>query len=184
MDTTEVMTRTKWSIDPMQSEISFKVEHLLMTNMMGVFEEFDAGIYTTGEDFMAIEINLRINVASLNTGDPKRDEHLKSAAFFDVENHKQVTFSGNTLQNTSKYGSYDLYGELTIKGLTQQIKLEVEFEAAKKHVGEFEKAGFSAKGKINPEEWGLNMNNVLEAGDILLSNAVRINCEIELIKES
>jgi len=96
METTEVNTKTKWVIDPAHSEIGFKIKHLMFTNVRGRFKEFDASIYTTGEDFMSAEIDFWINPSSINTGDEKRDAHLRSADFFDVENFKEINFTGNT----------------------------------------------------------------------------------------
>ena len=95
METTAVATKTKWGIDPAHSEIGFKVKHLMITNVRGEFKEFDGSIYTTGEDFMTAEIDFWINPASVTTGDEKRDAHLKSADFFDVENFKEINFTGN-----------------------------------------------------------------------------------------
>ena len=90
------LEKVKWGIDPTHSEISFKVKHLMITNVKGVFKEFDASIYTTGEDFMTSEVDFWMNPASVDTGDAKRDEHIKSTDFFDVENYKEINFTGNT----------------------------------------------------------------------------------------
>src|SRR4051812_29800101 len=118
------MKKQKWSIDAVHSEIGFKVKHLMITNVKGSFKEFDASIYTTAENFITSEIDFWVNPASIDTGDTRRDEHLKSADFFDVENHKQITFKGNTYEAADNDGSYELYGDLTIKGITKQIKLD------------------------------------------------------------
>ncbi|MCY7410692.1 MAG: YceI family protein, partial [Chitinophagales bacterium] len=142
-------TRVKWSIDPVHSEIAFKVKHLMITNVRGVFKEFDASIYTTGEDFMTSEIDFWMNPASIDSGDAKRDEHLKSVEFFDAENHKQITFTGNTYEKVDNDGSYTLYGDLTIKGITKQIKLNIEFGGVKMDPWGNEKAGFTINGIIN-----------------------------------
>ena len=155
MKTAEVITKTKWGIDPVHSEISFKIKHLMITNVRGVFKEFEASIYTTGEDFMSVEIDFWLNPSSIDTGDAKRDEHLKSPDFFDVENHKQITFTGNTYEQVDKDGSFELYGELTIKGISKQIKLDVEFGGIMKDPWGNEKAGFAINGKINRKDWGL-----------------------------
>src|SRR4030095_2446311 len=127
METTAVTTKTKWGIDPVHSEISFKVKHLMITNVRGTFKEFDASIYTTGEDFMSAEIDFWLNPASVDTRDEKRDAHLRSADFFDVENFKEINFTANTYEDVDHDGSYELYGDLSIKGITRQIKLDVEF---------------------------------------------------------
>jgi polyisoprenoid-binding protein YceI len=127
METTEVNTKIKWVIDPAHSEIGFKAKYLMFTNVRGSFKEFDASIYTTGEDFLSAEVDFWINPASINTGDEKRDAHLRSADFFDVENFKEINFTGNTYERIDNESRYKLYGDLTIKGIKKQIKLDVEF---------------------------------------------------------
>jgi polyisoprenoid-binding protein YceI len=184
METTATATKTKWGIDPMHSEIGFKVKHLMFTNVRGSFKEYDASIYTTGDDFMSAEIDLWINPASVNTGDEKRDAHLKSADFFDVENFKEINFTGNTYEKVDNDGSYTLYGDLTIKGIKKQVKLQVEFGGVMKDPWGNEKAVFNINGKINRKDWGLNWNAALETGGVLVSEDVWINCEIQLAKQA
>ena len=174
------LTKTKWGIDHAHSEIGFRVKHLMIANVRGTFKEFDASIYTTEEDFMSAEIDFWLNPASINTGDEKRDAHLRSADFFDVENFKEINFTANTYKNADKNGSYELYGDLTIKGIKKQIKLDVEFGGVVKDPWKNHKAVFSINGKINRKDWGLNWNTALETGGVLVSEAVWINCEVQL----
>jgi polyisoprenoid-binding protein YceI len=183
MKTTAEPTKVKWILDPVHSEIAFKVKHLMITNVKGEFKEFDASIYTSGEDFMTSEIDFWLNPASIDTRDPKRDEHLKSADFFDVENHKQISFTGNTYEKVDGDGSYVLYGDLTLKGIKKQIKLDVEFGGVMKDPWGNEKAGFSINGKINRKDWGLTWNAALEAGGVLVSDDVSISCEVQLVRQ-
>ena len=180
----ETLVKTKWGIDTIHSEVAFKVKHLMISNVKGVFKEFDASIYTTGEDFMTSEIDFWLNPASIDTGAADRDTHLKSADFFDVENHKQITFIGDTYENVDNDGSYTLWGDLTIKGITKKIKLDVEFGGIMKDPWGNEKAGFTINGKINRKDWELNWNAALEAGGVLVGDEIRISCDIELIKAS
>jgi polyisoprenoid-binding protein YceI len=180
----ENLVKTKWGLDPAHSEIAFKVKHLMITNVKGVFKEFEASIYTTDDDFMTSEIDFWMNAASVDTGAPDRDTHLKSPDFFDVENHKQISFKGNTYEKVDNDGSYTLYGDLTIKGISKQIKLDVEFGGVMKDPWGNEKAGFSINGKINRKDWGLNWNAALEAGGVLVSDEVRISCEVQLVRQS
>lgn len=175
--------KTKWTIDPAHSEIAFKVKHLMITNVKGVFSEFDASVYTTGNDFMSAEIDFWMNPGSVKTGDEKRDGHLASADFFDVENFKEVTFRANSFENVDNDGSYELWGDLTIKGITKKIKLDVEFGGIMKDPWGNEKAGFTINGKINRKDWGLNWNAALEAGGVLVSETVSISCEVQLTKQ-
>jgi len=181
MANTETLTKTKWVIDPAHSEIAFKVKHLMITNVKGVFKEYEASIYTTGNDFMTAEIDFWMNPASVDTGDEKRDAHMKSADFFDVENFKEIRFVGNSYEKAGD-DKYILWGDLTIKDITRKIKLDVEFAGTMKDPWGTEKAGFNINGKINRKDWGLNWNAALEAGGVLVSDTVNISCEIQLLK--
>ncbi|MBI3510269.1 MAG: polyisoprenoid-binding protein [Bacteroidetes bacterium] len=183
METTATTTKTKWGIDSMHSEIGFKVKHLMFTNVRGTFKEYQASILTTGDDFMSAEIDFSLNPASINTGDEKRDAHLKSADFFDVENFKEINFTGNTYEKSDNNGSYTLYGDLTMKGIKKQVKLQVEFGGIVKDPWGNQKAVFNINGKINRKDWGLNWNAALETGGVLVSEDVWINCEVQLTKQ-
>lgn len=176
--------KEKWVIDPTHSEIEFKVKHLMVTNVKGKFREFEASIYTTGDDFMSAEIDCWINVDSVDTGNADRDKHLKSADFFDAEKHKEITFRANTVENIDSDGSYELWGELSIRGITKKIKLDVEFGGIVKDPWGNEKAAFTINGKLNRKDWELNWNAALEAGGVLVSDEVRINCEIQLVRSA
>ena len=176
--------KTKWGIDTAHSEIGFKIKHLMVANVRGSFREFDASIYTTGEDFMTAEVDFWVDPSSINTNDEKRDGHLTSADFFDVENFKEINFTGNTYTEVDKDGSYELYGDLTIKGIKKQVKFSVEFGGVVKDPWGNEKAIFTVNGKINRKDWGLTYNAALETGGLLLGEDVWINCELQLVKQS
>jgi polyisoprenoid-binding protein YceI len=182
MDKAEA-TKTKWGIDPSHSEIGFKVKHLMITNVKGVFKEFNATILTTGDDFKNAEINFSMNPASIYTGDEKRDGHLKSADFFDMENHKEISFISRTLKNTDHEGNYEMNGDLTIKGITKPVTLKVEFTGMMKDPWGNQKAGFTMNGKVNRKDWGLNWNVPLEAGGVLVGEDVIITADVQLIKQ-
>jgi len=126
MGTVEVLNTTKWNLDLFHSEIGFNVKHSIVTKLSGLFKEFKASIYTTGENFTTAEIDVWINPKSIRTGDDVRDAHLKSADFFDTENFREINFIGNTIERTNE-NHYALYGDLTIKRITKRIKLDVEF---------------------------------------------------------
>ena len=174
--------KTKWLRDAAHSEIGFKVKHLMLTNVKGEFKTFEASIYTTGDDFMSAEIDFWLDPASVDTRSADRDGHLRSADFFDVENHKQINFVANTYEAVDNDGSYELYGDLTIKGITHRIKLDVEFGGVMTDPWGNKKAGFTINGKINRKDFGLNWNAALEAGGVLVSDEVRISCEVQLMK--
>jgi polyisoprenoid-binding protein YceI len=172
--------RIKWSIDQAHSEIAFKVRHLMIAHVKGTFKTFDASIYTTDKDFTTAEIDLWIDAASINTGNEKRDEHLRSADFFDAETHKQITFTSSTIEKADANGNHELWGELTMKGITKNIRLIVQFGGIVNDPWRNEKAGFTVTGKINRSDWGLGWNAVMEAGGIMVSEEITISCEVEL----
>ena len=181
MEDTEVISMTKWNIDAANSQIGFKVKYLVFSDVRGSFKEFDADIYTTGKDFSGVEIVFRIKAASLDTGVEKRDSHLKSADFFDVEKFKEINFTAKGLTGSGKEGKYALDGELTMKGIKKPIKLDVNFGGFIKDPWGSTKVMFSVNGKINRKDWGLNWNTVLETGGVLVSEDVWINCEVQLV---
>jgi polyisoprenoid-binding protein YceI len=178
------LAKTKWGIDPARSEIGFKVKHLMVANVGGIFKEFDASIYTTDENFMTAEVDFWLNPASVDTNDEKRDAHIKSADFFDVENFKEINFTADSYENVDNDGSYELFGDLTIKGIKKQIKLDVEYGGLIKDPWGNHKAIFKINGKINRKDWELNWNTALDAGGILVSEDVWISCEVQLVKQS
>jgi len=171
---------TKWTLDQVHSNITFKVRHLMISNFKGVFNIFDACIYTDGKDFLSAEIDLWIDAASINTADDNRDEHLKSNEFFDVKNYKQITFISKTIQKIDGSAIYELWGDLTLKAITKNIKLTVAFGGIIADSSGNEKAGFSVTGKINRSDWGLVWNNPLAAGGFVVGEEVTISCELEL----
>jgi len=184
METAEVTNKTKWTIDPSHSEISSKVKHLMISNIKGVFREFTANIYSTNNNLMTSDIDIVMNVSSIDTGDKKRDEHLKSADFFHAKKFMQIVFSGSSFEKTDKdkEGKYILHGILTIKGITKKITLDAEFGGMIRDPWGNDRSGFSLKGTLNRKDWGLNWNTILDTGGLLIGEDVNINCEVELIK--
>ncbi|HWY98992.1 MAG TPA: YceI family protein [Bacteroidia bacterium] len=170
----------KWAIDQSHSEITFKVKHLMIAHSKGAFKTFDANIYTTGKDFETAEIDLWIDPTSIITGDAKRDTHLKGSDFFDVENHKQITFKSSTIGKKDANGNHELWGELTIKGITKPVKLDVQFGGVLNDPWGHEKAGFTVTGTIKRSDWGLVWNAAIETGGVMVSEEVTISCDIEL----
>lgn len=174
---------TKWAIDPSHSKITFKVKHLMISNVLGNFREFDGEVSTVGDDFSKSVISLSINAASVDTNIADRDTHLKSADFFDVENHPKITFDAIGLTDLGD-DLYKLKGNLTIKGISKPITLNVEFGGVTPDPWGNVKAGFSVTGKINRKDWGLTWNSALETGGVLVGEDVKIDCDIELVKKT
>ena len=181
MKTTEAGTKTKWSIDPDHSEIGFKVKHLMIANVKGEFKKFDASIYTSEKDFTTAEIDLWIDSSSITTNNEKRDEHLKSPDFFDIKKHKQITFTSSTIGEPDHEGNRELWGELTMIGVTKIIKLNLQFGGIVHDPWGNEKAGFTVTGKISRIDWGLVWNTPMETAGFMVGEEVTILCEIELI---
>jgi polyisoprenoid-binding protein YceI len=179
---TAVSTKTKWTIDPSHSEVGFKVKHLMIASVRGTFKEYDASIYTTGDDFNTAEVDFWVNPASIDTHDEKRDAHLRSADFFDVEQFKEINFKMDSCIKKKKEGEYELFGDLTIKGIKKQIKLDVEFAGIVKDPWGNQRAILNISGKINRKDWGLNWNAALETGGVLVSEDVWLNAELQLVK--
>jgi len=171
----------KWSVDQSHSEIAFKIRHLMIAHVKGSFKTFDASIYTTGKDFTTAQIDLWIDPASITTGDEKRDEHLKAPDFFDVQKHKEITFTSSTIEAADADGTHVLWGELTMVGITKNVQLNVEFGGIIIDPWGNEKAGFTITGKFKRSDWELTWNNTLEAGGLMVGDEIAINCEIELI---
>ncbi len=183
MKTQAELTKTNWVIDTMHSQIGFKVKHLMFTNVRGVFKEYSGSISTDGNDFTEASIELSINTASISTNDEKRDAHLRSADFFDVDNFKEIFFHGHSLEKTRKAGEYILHGDLTMKGVTNAVELAVTFGGIAKDPWGNQKAGFSLEATINRKDWGLNWNAALETGGVLVGEDVTLDIEVQLGKQ-
>lgn len=176
----ETATKSKWVLDPSHSELMFKVKHLMIANVKGEFRNFQAEV--DGEDFTTSPIQLSIEAASIFTNEDNRDTHLKSADFFDVENHKEILFKGTSFVKVDDE-NYKLTGLLTIKGVSNPVTLDVEYGGINKDPWGNEKAAFSLSGKINRKDWGLNWNAALETGGVLVSEEVRINADVQFVKQ-
>jgi|SRR5688572_32043103 len=173
--------KTKWSIDQANSEITFKVGHIIISNVKGSFKTFDANIYANLNDFATTEVDLWIDCSSINTGDKNRDNHLKGEDFFDVNNHRQITFNSNAIGKSDKEGNHELFGDLTIRGITKVVKLNAKIREIKNSWGENERAVFTISGKLNRSDWGLYGKSSFEAGGMMVSKEVKMMGNIQLI---
>lgn len=177
------MAKQQWVVDGSHSELGFKIRHLMITNINGKFHNFTVEAETEEEDFMTAKVTATIDVDSISTGSEDRDKHLRSPDFFDVNKHRNITFVTTKYENVDNDGSYELYGDLTIKDVTKNIKLAVEFGGVVKDPWGNTKAGFTINGKINRKDFGLNWNAATETGGVLVGDEVKIYCEIQLIKK-
>ena len=178
------MARKKWVVDPTHTEIGFKVRHLMITNVSGEFTKYNVEVETEDENFMTAKVLFTADINSITTGNEQRDQHLKSADFFDATNFPQLQFVAKKYENVDNDGSYELYGDLTIHGVTKTIKLDVEFGGVIKDPWGNARAGFSINGKLNRKEYGLQWHAATEAGQLVVSDDVRIHVTIELIEQA
>lgn len=181
MERTTAKKQVNWVLDPTHSELTFKVKHLMISNVKGEFKDFS--IEVDGDDIFKSNVHVTIDASTINTNSGDRDNHLKSADFFDIENHKELTFKSISFKKTDD-DEYELKGLLTIKGISKEVALEVEFGGISKDPWGNEKAGLSISGKINRKDWGLNWNAALETGGVLVSEEVKISGEIQFVKQS
>ena len=180
METTHAtIPKTKWVLDPTHSELGFKVRHMMITNVKGEFKNFDVEI--DGEEITKSKIKVTVDATSITTNDQKRDGHLRSNDFFDVENYKEILFEGTSFVKVDEE-NYLLKGMLTMKSVSKEISLAVEFGGINKDPWGNEKAGFSISGKIRRKDWGLNWNAALETGGVLVSDEVKIFGEVQFLK--
>jgi polyisoprenoid-binding protein YceI len=177
------MANTKWVIDPTHSEIGFKVRHLMISNVSGKFDQFEAEVETENEDFATAQIRATIKTASVNTSNLQRDEHLRNSDFFEVENHPDILFTSQKVEKIDN-DNFVLHGNLTLKGITKQVKLQVEYSGFTKDPWGGERAGFVVTGKINRNDFGLSFNAALETGGVVLGDEVKIHSEIQLVKQA
>lgn len=175
------MDKAKWILDPAHSELTFKVKHLMISNVKGEFKIFNASI--DNEDFENGKVIARIDASSIFTNNDDRDNHLRSADFFDVEKFPGIIFESTKFEKVSDE-EYKLRGNLTIKDVTKEITLNVEYGGSNKDPWGNTKAGFSLTGKINRKDWGLNWNAALEAGGVLVGDDISISGEVQFAKQS
>ncbi len=167
---------TKWILDPSHSELTFKVKHMMISNVKGAFDTFNAEIEAEDDTFKQAKVTATIEADSIDTNNADRDKHLKSGDFFDTEKYPQITFTADSLGE-------NVTGELTINGVTKPVQLKVDFGGINKDPWGNTKAGFSVEGKISRKEWGLNWNAALETGGVLVSDEVKVAADLQFVKQ-
>ena len=177
---TATTATTKWSIDPMHSEVQFKVKHLVISTVTGTFKKFSGSIESGTEDFDGAKAAFSLDVNSIDTNVPDRDAHLKSPDFFDAANFPYIAFNGKLRRDME--GSYQLVGELNIKGTSKEVAFPVDFGGQMVDGYGQEKAGFEIQGKINRKEFGLTWNQVTETGGVVVSDEVKLVLNVQMIQ--
>jgi polyisoprenoid-binding protein YceI len=169
-----------WQIDPGHADVGFVGRHFGLSKIRGRFTGV-SGVVEIAEDPAASSVVVEIDMASVSSGDQTRDDHLRSADLFDVEHHPTATFRSTGVAVQGREGQ--VFGELTMKGITRVVLLDVEFLGSVRDPWNNERAVFSAATKVNREDWGLTWNMVLEAGGLLVSKEIRLEIEVELIRQ-
>lgn len=177
------MATTKWAIDPAHTEVSFKIKHLMVSNVNGIFGSFEGSIETEGENFSNARAEFSADVSSINTNNSDRDTHLKGADFFEVEKYPKLTFTSTEFKKIDE-DTYEITGDLTIRDVTKSVKVKAEFGGFALDPWGNNKAGLSITGKFNRKDFGLVWNAPLETGGFLLSDEVKIAIELQLAKQA
>lgn len=173
----ETLTKTKWAVDTAHSEISFKVKHMMISTVTGHFEEFEASVEAEDDTFRNANITFSAKVDSINTKNKDRDTHLKSDDFFNAEKYPHLSF------RSSSFDGSKLVGDLTIRDVTKTVELDVEFNGVAVDPYGQTKAGFEITGAIDRKEFGLQWNAVTEAGNIVVSDKVKLDLAVQFIMQ-
>ncbi len=175
------MTVSKWVLDAAHSNLDFSIRHMMIAKVKGAFESFDAGIEADPEDLTSASISFNVDVASVNTRSEDRDNHLRSADFFEAEKYPKMTFVSKRIVKTGE-NEYEITGDLTIRDATHSETVSVSYEGSGKDPWGNEKVGFSGNGTIKRSDYGLTWNAALETGGVLVGDEVKISFEIQASK--
>jgi polyisoprenoid-binding protein YceI len=178
----ETAVKTIWALDLAHSEVEFKVKHLVISTVKGIFKDFSATIENEGEAFENATFTFEAKVDSIFTNQNDRDNHLKSADFFDVENHPTLNFVSTSVSKKSE-DTFKITGDFTIKGVTKSVELTAEFGGIAKDGYGNVKAGFEITGTINRKDFGLTFHAVIEAGNIVVSDDIKLNVNLQFVKQ-
>ena len=173
----EESKNTTWKIDSTHSEVGFKVKHMMISTVSGSFEEFDGEVKSSSEDFNNAHFSFSAAIDSINTKIKDRDNHLKSDDFFGAENHPKLTFISKSFDGET------MVGDLTIKGVTKEVKLDTDFNGVAVDPYGQTKAGFEFEGQINRKDFGLAWSSVTEAGSIVVGEKVKLVVSIQFVKQ-
>ena len=170
-----------WQIDSAHSHIYFTARHMMISKVRGQFESFTGSVNYDEQNPTRTTVDIEIDIKSINTKEEKRDTHLLSADFFDADNYPTMRFQSTKVEQVDE-DSGKLYGNLTIHGVTKPVVLEVEYAGQAKSPWGTVSAGFSGTTTINRKDWGLNWNQTLETGGVLVGDKIQIEIELELVQ--
>ena len=177
------MANQTWALDPTHSELQFKIKHLMISTVSGQFNQFKATVETDGDDFAKAKVHFEAVVDSISTNNEQRDAHLKNGDFFDTEKYPAITFDSERMEKTAD-DEYVLHGILTMRGVSKKIKLDAEFGGITKDPWGNTRTGFSVTGRINRQDYGMSFGAVSETGGLLLGDEVKINANVQFVKEA
>jgi polyisoprenoid-binding protein YceI len=172
-----------WQIDPAHSQIQFSVRHMMISNVRGRFENFTGAIEFDEKSSSHSQVEVQIETASINTREPKRDDHLKSPDFLNAEKYPHLSFKSKRIEKIDDSHAR-VIGDLTIRDVTKEVTLEVEYAGQAKSPWSTVSAGFSATAKINRKDWGLTWNQALETGGVLVGEEINVNIDLEIVKQA
>jgi polyisoprenoid-binding protein YceI len=175
-------TRTVWKIDPAHTSVEFSAKHMMITTVRGRFADVEGTIYTDERNPRNSSVEAVLKTASIDTRSEQRDQHLKSADFLDAAKFPEITFRSTRIDGDKD--EFKLSGDLTIHGTTKEIALDVTFEGEGKDPWGGERAGFTAKGRIDRRDFGLTWNQALETGGVLVANEIKLTIEVQATKQS
>ncbi|WP_134088224.1 YceI family protein [Olivibacter sp. XZL3] len=173
---------TTWVVDPVHSDVQFKIKHLVISTVTGSFNQFE-GVATATEGFENVKANFKIDVKSIDTKNADRDNHLRTGDFFDADSYPEILFSSTSWKKVGD-DEFELVGDLTLKGVTKPITLKAEFGGIEKDAYGNTKAGFEITGKINRKDFGLTYNSLTETGGLALGEDIKLVSNIQLAKQA
>jgi polyisoprenoid-binding protein YceI len=173
------MAATKWVIDPLHTEIQFKVKHLVISTVTGAFKKFSGEVNSETGDFDNASVRFNIDVNSVDTNQPQRDAHLKNSDFFEADKYPEISFESTSFKKISG-DEYKLAGDLTMRGVTKPVALKVEFGGSAKDLQGNIKYGFEVTGTINRKEFGVSFNPLTETGGLALGEDIKLVANIQL----
>jgi polyisoprenoid-binding protein YceI len=177
------MSIERWEIDSNHSGVHFSVRHMVVARVRGTFSRWTGSLTVPDGAFGRASVEVAIEAASIDTGAPERDGHLRSADFFDVAKHPSITFRSTRVEPVGA-DHYKLVGDLSMHGVTREVPLEVEYAGRTQDPWGHARSGFTAKTSVNRKDFGLDWNQVLEAGGVLVGENIEIEIEVEAVLQS
>lgn len=171
-----------WKIDPTHSEVEFKIRHMMISSVTGYFATYESSVDSASDDFSDAKVTFEADVTSISTKNEQRDQHLQAEDFFHAAQFPKITFVSTSVQKNGD--DFKLVGDLTMRGVTKSVELDVEFNGVAKDPWGQTKAGFEVKGKINRKDFGISFNANLDNGGLMLSEEVKLQANVQFVKQA